>query len=146
MRDIPLTADNSCHLPFGIEGDDPFREIEIHGAAAGAARVENQRQITHLAKTPGESRVTRTGHRIAFDYLIHGRVSHPLDGTDYSGREFRIFDFAVMIEFEKHAHYQAILVRVQGADAAGKLLGQHWHRAIRKIDGSASQTRLAVER
>src|SRR4029077_16183400 len=45
-----------------------------------------------------------------------------------------------------HAHNQAVLPRIQGADAVRERLGKHGHGAIGKIGGSASQTRLAVER
>ena len=37
-------------------------------------------------------------------------------------------------------------MRIQRTDAVGKFLGQHGHGAIRKIDGSAAQARLAIER
>ena len=146
MRDITLATDNSGHAAFGIEGKHALGQIEIHRATPRAPGIENQRKIAHIAKPAGQRRIARTGNRIALDYLIYRCVRHALRGTNDARREFRILDFAVIIELEEHAHYEAILMRIQRAHAVRQLLGQHGHGAIGKIDGSASQTSFAVER
>ena len=145
MRNIPLTPDDSGHLPFGVKREHPLGKIEIDRASPGASLVENQRQIPHIAKSIREGRVTRVGHRITLDNLIYRGIGHPLGRTNHAGDKFRIRYFSTSIEMEKHAHHEAVFMRIQRANTIGKLFGEHGHSTIRKVDGCASQTSLTVK-
>jgi hypothetical protein len=46
---------------------------------------------------------------------------------------------------EKHAHHEAVLVRIQRANTIGKLFGEHGYGTIRKVDGRPSHTSLTVK-
>src|SRR5579883_818777 len=145
MRDISFAANDSGHLSFGIEGQYAFGKIKIHGPAPSTAGIQNESQITHLAKTSGQRRISRGGHRITLDYLIHSGICHAFGRTNYPRGELRIGNFAVIIDFQQDAHDQAILARVQRANPVRKLIGKHRHGAIGEINGSASHASFAIE-
>ena len=43
-------------------------QIEIHGAAAGAARVQDQREVAHVAEVLGQRGVARRRFGVAFEH------------------------------------------------------------------------------
>ena len=44
VRDVAFAAHDAGHAALGVEGEHALGQIEIHGAAARAARIENQRR------------------------------------------------------------------------------------------------------
>ena len=140
LRTMPIIC------PGVVEFDHLLGQIEIDRAEARAPRVQNHGQIAHGAEIFGEVRVLRGCGGVILQHGIHRRVRHALGGANHAAREFRRDDFAVRVEFHDRAHHQAVLVRIERADSVREFLGQHGHGAIGKINGSAAQARLAIER
>ena len=140
LRTMPVIC------PSSIEFDHRLGQIEIDGAEPRAPRVQNHGEVAHGAEIFGEVRVLRGGGRVVLKHGVHRGVRHALGRADHAAREFRRDDFAVRVEFHDRAHHQAVFLRIERADAVREFLGQHGHGAIRKINGSAAQPRLAVQR
>ena len=114
---------------------------------AHAPLVQQQRQFLHAAE------IARPAARSA--RVISGSPSSTLWTLVYVMRSAERITPGVKsartilparVHFHDHAHHQPVDFRIQRADAVGKLLGQHGHGAIRKINGSAAQARFAIER
>ncbi len=93
-----------------------------------------------------QRRVARGHFRIAFEHFVDVGVGHALGGANHAGGEIGADHFPGRVHFHDHAHHQAIDLRIERADAVGKLFGKHRHGAIREIDGGAAQARFAIER
>ena len=145
VRDVALAADDAGHLPGIVKFKHLLGQIEIDGAEPRAPRVENQGQVAHGAEIFGEVRVLGGGGRIVLKHGVHRGVRHALGRANHAAREFRRDNFAVRVEFHDRAHHQAVFPRIERADAVREFFRQHGHGAIRKINGSAAQPRLAVQ-
>ena len=146
VRDVALAADDADHVPGFVEFDHRLGQIEINRAELAAPRVENQGQIAHVAEFFRQGRVLRG----AFPDRLRARCSPWCRSCARrsESRRARIprDDFSVRVQFHDRAHHQAVLLRIERANSVGEFFGQHGHGAIRKIDGSAAQPRLAIER
>ena len=126
-----------------ITGSGRSKSIEPRACRAA---IEQQRELFHAAEIVHERRVALGHLRIAFEHLVDVGVRHALGGANHARREFGADHFAGRVHFHDRAHHQAVYLRIQRADAVRKLFGQHRHGAIREINGSAAQARLAIER
>ena len=117
VRDVALAADDAGHLPGVVKFNYLLGQIEIDRAKPRAPRVENQGEVAHGAEIFGEVRVLRRGGRVILKHGVHRGVRHAFGRADHTAREFRRDNFAVGVEFQDRAHYQAVFLRNERADA-----------------------------
>ena len=146
MRDVAFAPRDVSHALLLVEFNDAFGQIEVNRAVFVASRVEEQRQLFHVAEMIGERGISLAHFGVTFENLVHVGVGHALRRADDAGSRARRLLAASGVEVHEHAHDQAIFAGLQRAHAIGKRFGEHGDGAIGEIDGSATEARLVVER
>src|SRR6266851_5573466 len=146
VSDVALAARDVGHALLFVEFDDGFGKIEIDRAMLVAAGVEQQRKFFHIAEARRQRGVTLGHLRVALDNFVDVGVRHALGGANDAGSHARGFHVAGGVEFHERAHNQAIFAGLQRTHTVRKSLGKHGDGTVGKVNGSAAETRVAVER
>src|SRR5580704_10183385 len=146
MRDVAFAANDADHAILRVEFDDAFGKIEVDGAVFVAARIQEQRELFHVAEMRRERLIALGGFGVAFEHFVDVGVRHALRRLDDAARHARAGHVAARVEFHQRAHDEAIFARLERTHSVGKRFGKHGDGAIGKINAGAAETRFVVER
>ena len=97
------------------------------------------------SKFVDERRIFRARFCVAFEDGVDLCVGHPCSGANDAFDNLIALDAAVGVKLHQATQYEAVFIRLQAANAGGKLLGQHGDGAVGEVDAGAAQARFEVE-
>ncbi len=134
-------------LAVRAENNERLGIVEIDSAAAFARAPQSAVQRVELVKMLENGGQTRAGGGVA---LHHCRgdivVDEARTRAHDSLEESRPANVAVSIDIELACKTQTVFIRTQRAEIVGKLLRQHRHDALGKVNRRAAQAGLGIER
>ena len=142
MGFVSLVWVNVGDMALCIEDDLRLREVEVDAATLVAALPEELRQLVHaleqwLIRQVGCDVLAVRELRVRED-RVHAAVAHALVGADDRLTDFVVQNLTARVDVHDAGEGQAILLRVQGADAVAEHTWQHRDHAVREVDGGAA--------
>src|ERR1700722_4913347 len=125
---------DALHRALGIEFDHRLRQIKVNGPAALALSVQQARQLIHALEFRNQRTELLTGWLVAADDPVHLGVGHSARRADDTGGHLVAANFTLRIDHHDAGKNQAIFLRTQAANIAGKLLREHGDSTIGKIN------------
>ena len=144
MRDVARRSRNAGHRAPLIEFDQRLGKIEIDGASPDAFAIENHGEFAHQLEAIHQSAVARALRGISFQQQMDIRIGHTFHTADRAAAKLFRQQIALPVEFHQSRKRQTVHMRFERAYIRRKLVGQHGHGAVGKIDARPAQPRFGV--
>ena len=157
---VSLVRDNLRHVTVCIQMDFTLRKFKINGAVGHPLSGENARE----AKSAPQHGCNGMGlcydpplhplhGKLRFDFTLvllikkthNPRIRQLGIRADHRFCNPGLCDISGLVHPHDTAEGKPVLTRIQGADAVGKLMGQHRNHAVHQIIGGGPLPRLKVQ-